>query len=74
MELTRGDVKVKRYIITPFIVYFIVCIVAFLLPVSDSAYNEISWKLFVGQVYAIPVLIVAAVISYYLYRRKTVLK
>ena len=41
----------------PLLVYLIVCIISVFLPASDG-YNTIGWKLLIGQVYAIPTLIV----------------
>jgi hypothetical protein len=37
--------------------YLIVCLIADLIPASEG-YNTVGWKLFVGQIYAISVLIV----------------
>ncbi|MBM7663623.1 hypothetical protein JOC25_000079 [Solibacillus kalamii] len=39
-----------------------------MLPASDG-YNTIGWKLLIGQIYAIPVLIIAFLISFFLHRR-----
>lgn len=55
-------------IIIPLLVYSIVCIVAVMLPASDG-YNTIGWKLLVGQIYAIPVLIIAILFSLFLNKR-----
>ncbi|MBD8038450.1 DUF4017 family protein [Solibacillus sp. A46] len=52
----------------PLLVYSIVCIVAVMLPASDG-YNTIGWKLLVGQIYAIPVLIIAILVSLFLNKR-----
>lgn len=57
----------KKYIITPVVAYVVVCMVAVLSPASEG-YDVFTWKLLVGQVYAIPVLIITAVISYLFYR------
>lgn len=56
--------------IIPLLAYLIVCIIAVLLPASDG-YNEIGWKLLIGQVYAIPVLIIAILITLFLNKRNT---
>lgn len=57
-------------IIIPLIVYLIVCVIAIMLPASDG-YNTVGWKLLVGQIYAIPVLIVAILVSLFLNKRLT---
>lgn len=57
-----------KKIIVPLLVYLIVCIIAVMLPASDG-YNTIGWKLLIGQIYAIPVLIIAFLISFILHRR-----
>jgi len=56
--------------IIPLLAYLIVCIIAVLLPASDG-YNEIGWKLLIGQVYAIPVLIIAILITLFLNKRNS---
>lgn len=43
----------KKVIISSLLVYVVVCILSLILPSSDG-YNEIGWKLLVGQIYAIP--------------------
>ncbi|WP_432352367.1 DUF4017 family protein [Sporosarcina sp. A2] len=63
-----GGFTLKKYIIWPLVVYLIVCIIAVSLPASEE-YNFIGWKLLVAQVYAIPILVVTALISYFLYKR-----
>ncbi|MFD1427018.1 DUF4017 family protein [Kroppenstedtia sanguinis] len=60
----------NKYIVFPLLTYVILCIVAVLMPASEG-YNAISWKLFVGQIYAIPVFIVTALISYVLYKKSS---
>ncbi|MEK4080047.1 DUF4017 family protein [Solibacillus sp. FSL K6-1126] len=57
-----------KKIMVPLLVYLIVCIIAAMLPTSDG-YNTIGWKLLIGQIYAIPVLIIAFLISFFLHRR-----
>ena len=54
--------------IIPLLAYLIVCIFAVLLPASDG-YNAIGWKLLIGQIYAIPVLIVAILITLFFNKR-----
>lgn len=52
-----------KYIVSPSIAYAIACLAVVLLPASEG-YDTIGWKLFIGQVYAIPVLIAAAFVVY----------
>lgn len=65
----KGVLTVKKYIISPILAYIIVCVISILMPASDG-YNVIGWKLFVGQIYAIPVFIVAALISFFAYKKR----
>ncbi|WP_397538052.1 DUF4017 family protein [Rummeliibacillus pycnus] len=53
----------------PLLAYLIVCIIAILAPASDG-YDTVSWKLLVGQIYAIPVLIVVAFITFYMNKKR----
>ncbi|MDR7236554.1 DUF4017 family protein [Neobacillus drentensis] len=57
-----------KNIIPSLIAYLIVCIIAVLIPASEG-YNTIGWKLFVGQIYAIPALIVVALITFYVNKK-----
>ena len=54
----------------PLLAYSIVCIIAVMLPASDG-YNAIGWKLLIGQIYAIPVLIVVILVSIFLNKRNS---
>lgn len=54
----------------PIVAYILVCLIAVLIPASEG-YNEIGWKLLVGQVYAIPTLIIVSAISYYVTKKKS---
>ncbi|MEK5080770.1 DUF4017 family protein [Solibacillus sp. FSL W7-1436] len=56
--------------IIPISVYLIVCLIAVILPASDG-YNTIGWKLLIGQVYAIPALFIAILISVFLNKKLT---
>ncbi|KAA0797997.1 DUF4017 domain-containing protein [Bacillus sp. JAS102] len=57
--------------ITPALVlYIIVCIIAMIAP-SSEGYNHIGWKLFVGQVYAIPIFLITAIITFYINKKKS---
>lgn len=59
-----------KNIIPPLVAYLIVCVIAILIPASDG-YDTVGWKLFVGQIYAIPVLIVVALITFYMRKRRS---
>lgn len=52
------------------VVYVMVCGITILLPASPG-YDVWSWKLLVGQVYAIPAFIAAWLILYFLGSKKT---
>ncbi|HLR65407.1 MAG TPA: DUF4017 family protein [Pseudogracilibacillus sp.] len=58
----------RKYIIFPILIYLIVCIIAIILPAADG-YNVVTWKLLVGQVYAIPILMISSFIAYFIYKR-----
>jgi predicted transporter len=53
------------------ICYVAVCVIAILLPASEG-YNVIQWKLLVGQLYAIPVFIVALIVTVVVKKRKVI--
>lgn len=69
-SMNRSDCM-RKNIMFPILAYIGVLIVVAIGPVSDEAYNQIGWKLFVGQAYAIPVCIIVALICYFLYRKKS---
>ena len=54
--------------ILPILVYLIVCVVVVLFPTSAD-YDTFGWKLFVGQIYAIPSLLISALVSFFLSKR-----
>lgn len=54
--------------IYPLIAYVIVCFIAVFLPASEG-YNTIGWKLFVGQIYAIPVFIIAILVTFFVNKK-----
>lgn len=54
--------KPMKKIIVALSLYLIVCLLTFILPGSDG-YNTIGWKLLIGQIYAIPILIISIAIS-----------
>ena len=62
-----------KYILFPAIAYMLVCIIAIIIPASDG-YNVLVWKLFVGQIYALPTLFVTGFISYRLYKKNHMTK
>ncbi|MBE7103750.1 DUF4017 domain-containing protein [Bacillus cereus] len=59
-----------KNILPALLLYIIVCIIAVIVPASDG-YNTVGWKLFVGQVYAIPIFIIAAVITFYINKKRS---
>lgn len=65
----RKDVNVSMMKnILPLIVYLFVCLIAVFLPASDG-YHTIGWKLLIGQMYAIPALIVTILVFLFLNKR-----
>lgn len=56
-------------IIFPLVVYLLVCIFAILSP-SPEGYDTLLWKLFIGQIYAIPSFIVTLFIFLAIRNRK----
>ncbi|WP_028390728.1 DUF4017 family protein [Bacillus cihuensis] len=58
-----------KYIIPAFLAYLIICIIAVLSPASEG-YNTVGWKLFVGQLYAIPVVIVVALVTVFVSKKR----
>ncbi|WP_102692245.1 DUF4017 family protein [Rummeliibacillus pycnus] len=58
-----------KTILAPLLAYLLVCLLAIVAPASDS-YDTISWKLLVGQLYAIPVLIVVLFITYFVKKKR----
>ncbi|WP_144508717.1 DUF4017 family protein [Bacillus mycoides] len=59
-----------KNILPALLAYIIVCIIAIIIPASDG-YNNVGWKLFVGQAYAIPIFIIAAIITCYINKKKS---
>ena len=55
--------------IIPISVYVIICIIAVMLPASDG-YDSFGWKLFVGQLYALPALAIATLLCLLFTKRK----
>ncbi|MGE6541019.1 DUF4017 family protein [Bacillus luti] len=58
-----------KNIIPALFVYFIVCVIVITLPASNG-YNTVGWKLFVGQVYAIPIFLVVAIVTFYVNKNR----
>lgn len=58
-----------NYFVPPILAYLIVCIICTTLPASEG-YNSVGWKLFIGQIYAIPMLIIVSIIMFIL-KKKT---
>ncbi|MBK5453770.1 DUF4017 family protein [Bacillus sp. TH23] len=38
---------------------------------TSDGYNTIGWKFFVGQAYAIPIFIIAAIITFYINKKRS---
>ncbi|WP_026689639.1 DUF4017 family protein [Alteribacter aurantiacus] len=51
------------------VVYLLACFIALILPASEG-YNTFAWKIFVGQLYAIPISGVVFVILILLEKKK----
>ncbi|RSD26890.1 DUF4017 family protein [Mesobacillus subterraneus] len=56
-----------KKILLPIVAYLIVCVLVVFMPASEG-YNTVGWKLFVGQVYAIPVLLIGVVWAFFRYK------
>ena len=54
--------------ITPFLAYLVICIIVLILPASDG-YTTLGWKLLIGQIYAIPVLIIVGLVTFFVNKR-----
>ncbi|WP_050614282.1 DUF4017 family protein [Bacillus testis] len=59
-----------RLMIPPLIAYIIVCVIAVFIPASEG-YHTILWKLTIGQIYALPTLLIVTLASYYVNKRKS---
>ena len=57
-----------KKITPPLLAYFIVSMLTVFFPASDG-YNTVGWKFLVGQIYAIPVLIVVSLVTYFVSKR-----
>ena len=57
-----------KNIIPALLVYFIVCVISVIIPASEG-YNYVGWKLFVGQVYAIPIFFITTIITFYINKK-----
>ena len=53
----------RKIILSAIVVYLIVCAIGALLPSSDEAYNVLSWKLLMAQIYAIPAFLIVFIIG-----------
>lgn len=67
--MIRKEVIILKTILAPLLAYLLVCLLAIVAPASDG-YDTISWKLLVGQLYAIPVLIVVLFITYFVKKKR----
>ncbi|MFD6508228.1 MULTISPECIES: DUF4017 family protein [unclassified Bacillus (in: firmicutes)] len=59
-----------KNILPALLAYIIVCIIAIIIPASEG-YNTAGWKFFVGQAYAIPIFIIAAIITFYINKKRS---
>lgn len=59
-----------KKVLPPLVAYLVVCLIAIFLPAADG-YNTIGWKLFIGQAYAIPVLLVVILVTYFVNNRQS---
>ncbi|WP_042351381.1 DUF4017 family protein [Bacillus massiliigorillae] len=58
-----------KIMIPSLVAYLLVCVVTVLLPASEG-YNTVTWKLLVGQIYALPTLFIVALILYFINKRR----
>lgn len=58
--------------ILPLVVYVLVLAITTLLPTSEG-YDVLTWKLVIGQIYAIPALLITYLIIHFVKRKKTAL-
>lgn len=56
--------------VPPLLAYLIVCAIVVFIPASEG-YNSLGWKLFVGQLYAVPVLLVVTFLCFYINKKKS---
>lgn len=59
-----------KIMILPLLSYIIVCLIVVLFPASEG-YDTFGWKLLIGQIYAIPALIIFTLISIFWKRKKS---
>lgn len=57
-----------KTMIPALLAYIIVCLIVLLSPASEG-YNTVVWKLLVGQLYAIPALLIVALVSFYVNKK-----
>lgn len=57
-----------KTMIPALLAYIIVCLIVLLSPASEG-YNSVGWKLLVGQLYAIPALLIVALVSIYVNKK-----
>lgn len=61
----------KKVISTSFLLYIFLNVLLIVLPFKTSqGYEDISWRLFVGQVYTIPITLIFIVILTVIYKIK----
>lgn len=54
----------KKSTLLPILIYLIVSVAVIFLPASEG-YNTIGWKIFVGQAYALPILLISFLVTYF---------
>lgn len=59
-----------KTILPPLILYLIVCVIALLIPASEG-YNTFGWKLYVAQIYALPIFLIATVVTLIINKRRS---
>lgn len=58
-----------KKIILPLLVYLIVCIIIVYIPASEGYNSSLGWKLLIGQVLAIPIFLIALMVSIYVSKK-----
>lgn len=59
-----------KTILPPLILYLIVCAIALFIPASEG-YNTFGWKLYVAQIYALPIFLIATVVTLIINKRRS---
>ncbi|WP_078379954.1 DUF4017 family protein [Sutcliffiella halmapala] len=59
-----------KNLVLPLLAYVLVCVLVVIAPAS-TGYDTLGWKLFAGQMYAIPAFVVVALFSFYVNKKPT---